>query len=558
MDSLERWACLAPDRVLVARRDRAGDWKTVSYAQMLKRVRRAAAALITRGLSAERPIVILSGNSIEHLTLAFAATWAGIPHCSVSPSYSQSSSGLQRLRSVLDLLTPGLVAAFDSPSFARALKEVDGCSITQLGELDADPTEKLDQAHARTGPDSVVKFALTSGSTGRPKAVVTTERMLCSNALMLLESMPFLADEPPVILDWLPWSHTFGGSHNVGLVLFNGGSLFIDDGRPTAQGFDATVRNLHEISPTVYFNVPRGFDLLASRLEQDQTLRHSFYRNLQACFYAAASLPQHIWDRLDAAALAEIGTTVPMLSSLGATETGPAVTFTTPSMARSGVIGLPAAGNLIKLTPCDGKLEIRVRSPSVTPGYWREPELTAAAFDEEGFYRLGDAVRMIDGDDPTRGLIFDGRIAEDFKLATGTWVSVGPLRARLIAALAPLIQDVVIAGIDQDYIGALLIPDLRECQDRLGLLQQPTFHELHRDPRLLALLRDCLHQHGMENPASSTRVQRALVMPVAPSLDQGEVTDKGSVNQKAVLKNHTDLVSKLYRADAAEEVIRID
>jgi feruloyl-CoA synthase len=342
------------------------------------------------------------------------------------------------------------------------------------------------------------------------------------------------------------------------LVLFNGGSLFIDDGRPTAQGFDATVRNLHEISPTVYFNVPRGFDLLASRLEQDQTLRHSFYRNLQACFYAAASLPQHIWDRLDAAALAEIGTTVPMLSSLGATETGPAVTFTTPSMARSGVIGLPAAGNLIKLTPCDGKLEIRVRSPSVTPGYWREPELTAAAFDEEGFYRLGDAVRMIDGDDPTRGLIFDGRIAEDFKLATGTWVSVGPLRARLIAALAPLIQDVVIAGIDQDYIGALLIPDLRECQDRLGLLQQPTFHELHRDPRLLALLRDCLHQHGMENPASSTRVQRALVMPVAPSLDQGEVTDKGSVNQKAVLKNHTDLVSKLYRADAAEEVIRID
>jgi feruloyl-CoA synthase len=572
MDSLEHWAAAAPDRVLAARRGVDDEWITISYRQMLDQVRRVAAGLVTRGLSADRPIVILSGNSLEHLILAFSATWAGIPHCAVSPAYSQASSDLQRLRHVFELLTPGMAAAFATKGFERALTEivhpsveivgdlaqVAGRRVTGLSELEAEPGAALLGAHARTGHDSIVKFSLTSGTTGHPKAVITTERMLCSNARMLHEAMPFLLDEPPVILDWLPWNHTFGGSHNLGLVLSNGGSLYIDDGKPTTDGILETVRNLHDVSPTVYFNVPKGFDMLATHLARDAALRHSFYRNLQACFFAAASLSPHIWDRLDAAALAELGVTVPVLSSLGATETGPAITFTTPSTARSGVIGLPAAGNVLKLTPREGKLEIRVRSPSVTPGYWRQPELTEAAFDDEGFYRLGDAVRLLDADDPTKGLVFDGRIAEDFKLASGTWVSVGPLRSSLIAALAPFVQDVVIAGLDRDYLAVLLVPDLRECAIQLNLTKPPTYSDLQAHPILRELLRDRLRDFAQAHPASSVRVRRAVVLPTSPSLDHGEITDKGSVNQRTVLRHRSDLITELYQVETARGVIQVD
>ena len=572
MDSLEQWAAVAPGRILVARRGRGNDWVTISYLQMLERVRRVAAGLVTRKLSADRPIVILSGNSLEHLILAFSATWAGVPYCAVSPAYSQARSDLQRLRHVFELLTPGMAAAFPTEHYQRALSEVvpadveivgassegAGRRVTGLSDLEAEPSAALQAAHSRTGPDSIVKFALTSGTTGSPKAVITTERMLCSNARMLHEAMPFLADEPPVILDWLPWNHTFGGSHNIGLVLLNGGSLYIDDGKPTPDGILETVRNLRDVSPTVYFNVPKGFDMLASHLATDTALRRSFYRNLQACFFAAASLSQHIWDRLDAAAVAELGVTIPVLSSLGATETGPAITFTTPTTARSGVIGLPAAGNVLKLTPCEGKLELRVRSPSVTPGYWRQPELTETAFDEEGFYRLGDAARLLDPADPTKGLMFDGRIAEDFKLASGTWVSVGPLRARLIAALAPFVQDVVIAGLDRDYLAAILVPDLRECATQLNLGELPTYADLRAHPILRELLRGRLRDYARAHTASSVRVRKAALLPTAPSLDRGEVTDKGSVNQRAVLRHRPDLIAELYQFDSADDVIQVD
>ena len=473
---------------------------------------------------------------------------------------------------MFELLTPGMAAAFPTERFRRALTdvvppnveivgdlaEVAGRRVTGLTDLEATPSLALQGAHARTGADSIVKFSLTSGTTGHPKAVITTERMLCSNARMLHEAMPFLVDEPPVILDWLPWNHTFGGSHNVGAVLFNGGSLYIDDGKPTPDGILETVHNLRDISPTVYFNVPKGFDMLASHLARDAALRWSFYRDLQACFFAAASLSQHIWDRLDAAAVAELGVTVPVLSSLGATETGPAITFTTPSTARSGVIGLPAAGNVLKLTPCEGKLEIRVRSPSTTPGYWRQPELTAAAFDDEGFYRLGDAVRLLDVNDPTKGLVFDGRIAEDFKLASGTWVSVGPLRSGLVAALAPFVQDVVIAGLDRDYLAVLLVPDLQECATKLNLIELPTHADLRAHPKLCELLRERLRVHAQAHPASSMRVRRAVVLPTAPSLDHGEITDKGSVNQRAILRRRSDLITELYQPDGGRDVIQVD
>jgi feruloyl-CoA synthase len=567
---LEHWARTAPDRVLVARRDSSGDWQHVSYSAMLARVRRLAAGLLTLDLSRERPIAILSGNSIEHLTLALAAMWVGIPYCPVSPAYSQVAGDLAKFRYVMDLLTPGLVAAFDTKRYARALSltpadaqvvgdtNVNGRALISLESLEREDDARVEAAHLATDADSILRFLLTSGSTGQPKAVITTNRMCCSNAAMLRQSMPFLADEPPVLLDWLPWNHTFGGSHNLGLVLGNGGSLYIDDGRPTPAGIAETVRNLREISPTVYFNVPKGFEMLAPHLRDDPALRKSFYRRLRAYFFAGASLAQHTWDELDAASLREVGLKVPMLSGLGATETGPSVTFTTPAMGRSGVIGLPAAGTLVKLAAVEEKLEIRARSPSVTPGYWRQPELTAQAFDSEGFYRLGDAVRLIDPKQPARGLIFDGRIGEDFKLASGTWVSVGPLRAELIGILAPAAQDVVIAGLDAEFVSVLVIPDVDACANLLGCPSAPTRTELAGEPKLLAWIQQRLAVHAHANPASSRCVRRARLLPVAPLLDRGEITDKGSINQRAVLRHHAALVAELYSANPPAQIVVIE
>jgi feruloyl-CoA synthase len=557
IDHLEHWARAAPERVLVARRDTGGAWREVTYAQMLARVQRLAGGLLARGLSAHRPLAILSGNSIEHLTLALAAIWAGIPYCPVSPAYSQVAGELARLRYVLELLTPGLVAAFDTPRFARALERVPpdveiigdavpGRAILSLEALEAAVTPSVLAAPRATGADSTVRYLLTSGSTGHPKAVIVTNRMCCANAAMLRQSMPFLAEEPPVLVDWLPWNHTFGGSHNLGLVLAYGGSLYIDDGKPTPTGIAETLRNLREISPTVYFNVPKGFEMLAASLRDEPELRRNFYRRLRACFFAGASLAQHTWDRLDEAAVRELGVRIPVLSGLGATETGPSVTFTTPQMGRAGVIGLPASGTLVKLAPVADKLEIRVKGPAVTPGYWRQPELTAKAFDAEGFYCLGDAARLIDPADPIRGLKFDGRIGEDFKLVNGSWVSVGPLRADLIAALSPLAQDVVIAGLDAEFCAVIVIPDLIACAKRLGLSQLPTYSALAQDEGLLATVREQLRAHARANPASTRCVHRALLLPVAPSLDRGEITDKGSINQRAVLTEHPDLVARLY------------
>jgi len=559
VDSLEHWAGVAPHRVLVARRDASGEWRSVTYAQMLADVQRIAGGLLARKLSPQRPIAILSGNSIEHLSLALAAMWAGIPYCPVSPAYSQSSGELSRFRYVLELLTPGLVAAFDARS-ERALTLVGSATeiLRDIRSLDVEPDERVAAAHASTGADSIVRFLLTSGSTGNPKAVIVTNRMCCSNAAMLRQSMPFIADEPPVLLDWLPWNHTFGGSHNVGLVLTYGGTLHIDDGRPTSAGMAETLRNLREISPTVYFNVPKGFEMLATHLRDEPDLRKVFYRRLRAYFFAGASLSQYTWDELDAASIQEHGFRTPMLSGLGATETGPSVTFTTPQMGRSGVIGQPAAGSVVKLAPVDEKLEIRVRGPQVTPGYWRQPELTAQAFDSEGFYRLGDAVRLLDAGDPTQGLRFDGRIGEDFKLASGTWVSVGPLRAELIGVLSPLAQDVVIAGLDADFIAVMVIPDIAACAHSLDLAHVPDYAELASDPRLIAWLKERLAVHARANTASSRCVRRALFLPVAPSLDRGEITDKGSINQRAVLKHHVDRLVDLYRATPPPHVADID
>jgi feruloyl-CoA synthase len=568
-DAIEQWAAATPRQTMVARRDAQGVWQRVSYGDALIRVRRLAAGLSTVPLSVERPLLILSGNSIEHLLLGLAAMYVGVPFCPVSPAYSQASSDLGKLRYVIELLTPGLVAAFGAGPFARAIdtvvppstpvlidsQQISGRDVLTLAALEAADAALAEPQHAATSADTIAKFLLTSGSTGQPKAVVTTHRMICSNQAMLRHAFPFVADEPPVLVDWLPWNHTFGGSHNVGLALCNGGTLYIDDGRPTPGGFAQTLQNLREIAPTIYFNVPSGFDLLVRQLDQDAPLRDHFFSRLNACFYAGAGLSQPTWEALEALSLKARGQRVPILSGLGVTETSPSVTFTTPEANQAGIIGLPGPGNVVKLAPVSGKLELRVKGPHVMPGYWRRPELNAQAFDEEGYYRLGDAVRLIDAADPRRGLVFDGRIAEDFKLSTGTWVSVGPLRAALLAALAPLAFDVVITGLNRDFLGLLIFPAMSACAAFLKLPPGANPEEVTQAPLLVREIAERLDAHGRANPASSTRIERAVLLAVPPALDRGEITDKGSINQRAVLQHREHLVTELYREQATPHVI---
>jgi len=413
-DRLHHWAALQPDRVFMAERDGAGGWRQISYAELLRSARRIGSALLTRELSAERPVAILSGNSIDHALVAFGAMYAGIPFCPVSSAYSLISRDYGKLSFVMKLLTPGLVFAADAGTFAEALSgtvpavteiavshgAVPGRRVTLLADLLATPEHPhLDAAHDAIGPDTIAKFLLTSGSTGNPKAVINTQRMLCANQVMLRETLAFLKEGPPVIVDWLPWNHTFGGNHNVGLTLFNGGSMYLDEGKPMPGGIEQTVRNLREVSPTVYFNVPKGYESLLPYLRDDAALRAKFFQRLDAMFFSGAALSPFVWNSLDELAVRETGFRVPMLTGLGATETAPMFMSVRPATSRSGHVGLPISGNEAKLVPNNGKLEVRARGPNVTPGYWRQPELTAKAFDEEGFYKLGDAIKPADPED---------------------------------------------------------------------------------------------------------------------------------------------------------------
>lgn len=571
-DLLHRWANDAPDRVFMAERDRSGGWREITYAQMLASARRIASALLARGLSAEKPIVILSGNSLDHALLAFGALYAGIPYSPVSPAYSLVSKDYGKLSYLMKLLTPGLVFVDDAASFANALKAntpdtteivvsrgaLPGREVTLLADLLASPEHPdLDAVHDAIGPDTIAKFLLTSGSTGNPKAVINTQRMLCANQMMIRETLAFLKDEPPVIVDWLPWNHTFGGNHNIGLTLVNGGSMYLDEGKPTPAGIQETVRNLREISPTVYFNVPKGFESLLPYLRDDAGLRQKFFHRLHAMFFSGAALSAHIWNGLDALGVQETGVRVPMLTGLGATETAPFFMSATPHTSRSGHIGLPVPGNVAKLVPNNGKLEVRCKGPNVTPGYWREPELTAKAFDEEGFYKLGDALKPVDPADYGAGFDFDGRISEDFKLGSGTWVSVGPLRARFIATCAPLVRDVVIAGINRDALSALVVLDLDGCRLINPALPLGDPAAAASDPAIRQAFAEKLARFTAGSTGSSTRIDRAVLLDTALSIDRGEVTDKGSVNQRAVLDHRAALIDGIYAGAPAANIISV-
>jgi feruloyl-CoA synthase len=565
-DRLEEWARHAPDRVQVAQRGADGEWRRITYAQMLERVRRIGQALAARGLSAEQPIAILSDNDLEHYTLALAAQWVGVPYTPVSVAYSTISQDFAKLRQILGTLTPGLVYAADGHAFRNAIASVvpadvevwvgsgedtpalQGRKVLRFDAVLAgtEPGPEEMEAHGHVGPDTIAKFLFTSGSTKQPKAVINTQRMICANQQMLRQCFAFVADEPPVLIDWLPWNHTFGGNHNVGIALYNGGTLYIDDGKPTPKGMAATLHNLREIAPTMYFNVPKGFEEIARAMDGDTALRDKLFSRVKAFMFAGAGLSQAVWDHLDRHAEAAIGERICIFTGLGMTETAPSCTFALGTSVRSGHIGLPAPGVDVKLVPADGKLEIRFKGPNVMPGYWRAPQETAAAFDKEGYYRTGDAVLYVDDADPGRGLRFDGRIAEDFKLSTGTFVNVGPLRMKIVLAGDPLVQDVVLAGLNRDDIGALIFPRLDDAKKRFGLAAEATAAQVLAHPEVRAFYQALVDRLWAEGTGSANRLARALLLEEPPHIDRGEVTDKGSINQRAVLSHRADLVERMY------------
>ena len=564
LERLEHWAKTRPDLTFVAARIAGGEWRRISYAEMFRNVRAIAQSLLPYGLSTERPLLIVSGNDLEHIQLAFGAMYAGVPYCPVSPAYSLLSQDLAKLRHIVDLLQPGLVFAADAASFQRAIDSVlpgDVPAIFTKGELpgrrcvsfdsllEQPGGLEADNAFAATGPDTIAKFLFTSGSTKLPKAVPTTQRMLCANQQMLLQTFPVFGEEPPVLVDWLPWNHTFGGSHNVGIVLYNGGTYYLDDGKPTAQGFAETLRNLSEISPTAYLTVPKGWEELVGALERDSGLRERFFARMKLFFFAAAGLSQGIWDRLDRVAEQHCGERIRMMASLGMTETAPSCTFTTGPLSLAGYIGLPAPGCEVKLVPVDGKLEGRFHGPHVMAGYWRAPEQNAQAFDEEGYYCSGDAIKLADPADPQKGLMFDGRIAEDFKLSSGVFVSVGPLRARAVLEGGSYVQDVVVAAPDRECLGLLVFPRLLDCRALSGLGKEASDAEVLASEPVRAWFADWLKRLNREATGNASRIMWLGLLDTPPSIDKGEVTDKGSINQRAVLQWRAEKVDALYRGD---------
>lgn len=570
-ERLTYWASVAPDRALAAKRDERGEWRYLTYGDALRKVRSLGQVFLDRGLSANRPVVILSGNDLEHLLLMLAGQHVGVPTASIAPPYSLISTDFAKLRHVMNTLTPGMVFVSHAKQYGRALQaaidpaveivfakeEISGRRATPFDDLaNTAPTGAVQAAHAAIQPDDIAKFLFSSGSTGLPKAVINTHRMVCSNQQMIRQVFPFLADEPPVMVDWMPWNHTAGGNHNTGFPLYNGGTIYIDDGRPSPAGIEETVRNLREIAPTIYFNMPRGYDELLPHFRSDAVLRQNFFSRVKLLFYAGAALSQPLWDAYRELMIEARGERIMMATGLGATETSPMALQCSWDTEQSGVIGIPISGVEAKLVPVGGKLECRVKGPNVTPGYWKEPELTCRAFDEEGYYRFGDAVRFLDPEDVNKGLMFDGRLAEDFKLASATFVNVGPLRSKIIHWFAPYITDVVIAGHDRNYLAVLLVPNLERCcalVPELGAANSPVGVLQHQTVR--KKIQSLLESLAAQATGNSNRVERAMLLEEPPLLDAGEITDKGSLNQRVILERRTALVEELYAPNPSARVL---
>ena len=568
VDALETWAGKTPDAMLIA--DRDGDaWRKLTYADVMARIPPLAQALLDAGVSVERPLIVISGNEIEHFLLGMAAIWIGVPYAPISPAYSLISTSYSKLIHIAELLTPGLIYASDGRQFEKAMDAAfapdlpvivrtnppeSRPSLTFDDLLKTEVTDAVAEAHAAITPDTIAKVLFTSGSTGVPKGVITTNRMMACNQQMILSAWSFFKEEPPVLLDWMPWNHVAGGSHNTGIAIYNGGSFYIDDGKPTPGQIGATIRNIKDVQPTFFTNVPKGFEFLVAALDEDQELRTKFFSRLKLLQYAGASLSQHVFDGLERHALAELGQRIMIVTGYGSTETAPFAFSTTWAVEEAGHIGLPAPGLEIKLVPNGDKREIRLRGPNITPGYWREPDLTAAAFDEEGFYKIGDAVRQVDPNDINKGFIFDGRVSEDFKLSTGTWVNMAGIRSSLIAACAPLVRDVVLTGLDRNFIGALIFPDIEACIRFGGM---PVGTEPAKVLKHMVVQRKfatALAELAERATGSSNHVARAMLLVAPPDIDKGEVTDKGSINQRAVRSARADLVEAIYAEPPGPDV----
>ena len=560
-EHLERWANEEPERLFLAERDASGDWRKLTYSQARSSARSIAQGLHDRGITADRPIMIIGDNAIDHALMVLGGYYAGIPVSSISTPYALISEDHGKLKHVFGILDPSIIYVPDGERFSKALGALDlsGVEVVVSGNepagqaatlfqtlCDTEASAQVDVIAASVTPDDVAKILFTSGSTGMPKGVINTHRMLCSNQQALAQAWPFIEQRPPVLVDWLPWSHTFGSNHNFNLVLRNGGTLYIDGGKPVPGLIETTVSNLKDVAPTIYFNVPRGYDQLIPFLEADSQFRDHFFSNLDTVFYAAAALPQNLWERLEKLSVAARGDKIMMTSAWGSTETAPLATSVHFAIDRAGVIGLPVPGTDVKLVPNAGKYEIRVRGPNVTPGYYKRRDLTDKAFDEDGFYRIGDAVKLAADDDPVQGLVFDGRVAEDFKLLTGSWVSVGALRVTAIAAGEPMIQDAVVTGHDRDEIGLLVFPNHAGMAQVAKMPAGTPVAELKASATVVAALKEAIGRYNEHHSASSQRIGRLLILEHPPQLDANEITDKGYINQRAVLEHRAQLVDRLY------------
>lgn len=565
------WAETAPERTWMAERDEHGGWRKLSYGEAMARILAIAQAFLDFGLSAERPLIILSDNSIGHALVALAAQHVGIPSAAISPAYATASNDFDKLKDIAGQITPGLVFAEDAAPFHAAIAATFAPDVPViclrnppsdrpvhlLSDLyRIEPGPAVDAAHAAVGPDTVAKFLFTSGTTGSPKAVIQTQRMLCSNQEMIADCYAFLREDPPIVVDWAPWNHTASGNKVFNMVIYHGGTFHIDKGRPTPAGISETIANLREVSPTWYFNVPAGYEMLVHAMRDDAVLRDTFFRDLKMLMYAGAGMAQHTWDSLMELSKHAGGEPVHIGTGLGSTETAPFSLYCTEPQDKPGNIGIPAQGITLKLVPLEDKFELRLKGPNVTPGYWRSPKLTAAAFDDEGFYMIGDAVKFAVDRDPRHGFFFDGRTAENFKLQTGTWVAVGKLRAQLVDQFGGLIRDAVITGADREELGALVVPFFPALRKLVADSEDMSDAEILQRPEVRAALAEKLGAHASSASGSATRVMRILPLKEAPRFERGEVTDKGSINQRAMLSHRADLVAALY--DGAEDVIRFE
>lgn len=570
IEPIRKWAAEAPDRIWLGKRkpvkEGFGDWDLLTYAESSAKVNAIAQALLDRGLDESKPVMILSGNSIEHALMTYGAILAGVPAAPVSPSYSTMSSDFEKLRYVFDLVEPKLIFMQEGAPFERALKAldldgvelvtVDGSFGTPFASLtQTTPGNDVEESYARLNFDMVAKYLFTSGSTGMPKAVITTQRMMCVNSVMPRSvTVEEEDEEPSVLLNWLPWNHCFGGNAILNNLLVGGGTLYIDGGRPVPGGFAETVQNLREIAPTAYSNVPAAYTMLADELEADEALAKNFFSRLRTLAYGGAALSQDLYDRIQKVAVRAVGERIVFSSGYGATETAPTICNVHWPTGRMGLLGLPLPGVELKLAPVGQKMEVRVRGDCITPGYHKNPEKTSEAYDEEGFYRLGDGARFLDDERPEEGLVFDGRVAEDFKLSTGTWVSAGKLRVDVVAGSNGVLSDALVTGLDRSWIGILGFPNIPACRNIAG---DPSLavEDLVRHPAVLERLAEGLRAHNKDNPGSSTRVVRALLMTEPPSVDAGELTDKGYINQSVALGRRAALVEKLYAEPPGNDVV---